>query len=123
MACIVGATTIKYFDKERRDKARHYDVAKILIEFGANVNAKDISGYSCIHKCTTMVANDISLEIALLLIKSGADCNAVNRAGSLPILEPIMLKRLDCVYILLEGGCSPNFNHNGYSPITLAKLW
>ena len=124
MFCISGASMIDSFPIESKKLARHLDVTKLLIKYGADINAKDLAGYSCIHQCTTSASNQHKLKIGLLLIEYNVDCNARTRAGSLPIYEPIMYQRKDCLRVLCEGGCDPNINdENNLSGMKLARMW
>ena len=46
----------------------------------ARVEAKDVAGHTPLHHCTTLLANDLTLDIAKVLLKEGnANINAVNR--------------------------------------------
>jgi hypothetical protein len=86
----------------------HLGVARLLIDAGANVNARDIAGFSCAHHCVTSVASEQSLEIAPLLAQAGANFNAANRFGEVALLAVIMnMKFLDQVRVarLLVDQC------------------
>ena len=45
-------------------------------------------GNTPLHHCLTLYGNSVTMEIALLLIEAGADCNAQNRVGRTPLFEP-----------------------------------
>eukprot|EP00752_Nemacystus_decipiens_P016723 g14961.t1 len=56
-----------------------YDHAKLLIQFGANVHARDKFGNTPLH------TNFVNHEIASLFIEKGADVMAVNHEGETPL--------------------------------------
>lgn len=64
-------------------EAGHFEVVKLLIENGANVNAKDNYGYPLIHLAICRI------EILKLLISKGADIEAVNNYDSTTLMEAI----------------------------------
>ena len=51
------------------------------LDAGADVNAKDDSGWTPLHRAASKVHN----KIAKLLIEEGADVNAVNKDGLAPL--------------------------------------
>ena len=59
---------------------RHYDIVKLLIDHGANVDA-EASGYTPLHNA----AYRGSLEITKLLIVKGANINASDINGDTPL--------------------------------------
>lgn len=59
----------------------HYNVLKLLIERGADVNAPDVAGVLPLHS----VALRGHPEAAELLIATGADVNAVDSTGNTPL--------------------------------------
>jgi TPR repeat protein len=99
----------------------HLGVARLLIETGANVNARDIAGHSCAHHCVLQHASEKSLAIAPFLAKAGADFNAVNRFGEVPLLGVIMqmsfLCQADVVRVLVER-CGADADHMCNGEIT-----
>ena len=60
----------------------NYDICKILIENGANVNWKNIHNMSLLHLAC---CHTIDLPICELLIDNGADILAINTNGNRPI--------------------------------------
>eukprot|EP00658_Telonema_sp_P-2_P075990 TRINITY_DN6589_c0_g1_i1.p1 TRINITY_DN6589_c0_g1~~TRINITY_DN6589_c0_g1_i1.p1 ORF type:complete len:324 (+),score=62.84 TRINITY_DN6589_c0_g1_i1:161-1132(+) len=70
-SCIAGAR-----GKEVHGGGDFVAIARMLIEAGANVDAKDFLGFSCVHHCTSSYATDESLQILLLLGEAGANANA-----------------------------------------------
>jgi len=59
---------------------RHYDIVKLLIDHGANVDA-EASGYTSLHNA----AYRGSLELTKLLIVKGANINASDINGDTPL--------------------------------------
>ena len=57
-------------------------IARLLIERGANVNAADREGLTPLHLAVT---EGLGIELARLLVLRGADVNARNRAGHTPL--------------------------------------
>jgi tetratricopeptide (TPR) repeat protein len=61
------------------------NVARYLIERGANVNAKSNEGMTPLHLVAPVMAVGGKLEYAMLLIENGADISAKNSAGDTPL--------------------------------------
>ena len=57
----------------------HMAVMEILLEAGADIQCKDMAGYTPLHHCLTMYGNDLTLKMAKRLIEAGANVNAQNR--------------------------------------------
>ena len=80
------------------------EIAKLLIEAGADVHAKDIAGYSVIHHASTATAGPGTLRLIPLLVERGADPNNENRFGDPPIMEPVMSNNPETVKALIQFG-------------------
>ncbi len=116
------------------------ELATRLIEHGANVNAKDIDGYSPLHFCM----HGPCIGVARLLIEHGADANAKTNQGTTPLhscvrysamtLRQAMAskatgialtakdgsKSFEAARLLIEHGADVNAkNCDGYSPLHL----
>ncbi len=63
----------------------HLEIAKLLIQHGADVNSKDCNGWNplmvAVNRGYMSDPNKQSLEFAKLLIDNGADVNAKNNNG------------------------------------------
>ncbi|MEO7162127.1 MAG: ankyrin repeat domain-containing protein, partial [Bdellovibrionia bacterium] len=62
------------------------DMLKLLLAYGANVNAKDFEGNSALHHLN----HDDSLPAFKVLIEAKIDVNAKNNQGNSPILAMVM---------------------------------
>lgn len=59
----------------------HYDMAKLFIENGCNVNQMDDCGFAPIH----FACNHLCINIVKLLISHKADVNATSNYGHTPL--------------------------------------
>ncbi|WP_353280636.1 ankyrin repeat domain-containing protein [Wolbachia endosymbiont (group B) of Cyclophora punctaria] len=89
----------------RDEKELHYAVdaktVKLLVEKGANVNAKDIEGHTALHLAVT----EKRLEIVRELIKSGADVNAEEYGNKcIPLHLACMVGEKEIVEELVKAG-------------------
>ncbi|WP_264688635.1 MULTISPECIES: ankyrin repeat domain-containing protein [unclassified Wolbachia] len=89
-----------------RDRiALHYAVdaktVELLVEKGANVNAKDIEGYTALHLAVT----EKRLETVRELIKSGGNVNAEEYGNKCtPLHLACMVGKVEIVKELVEAG-------------------
>ena len=99
--------TFRQFDSMREEvdnKEGHTQILSKLLELGASLSARDIAGYTPLHHCLTAMATPTTLNMAVLLLKAGADPNLQNRFGASPLFECIMSAKLDAVKLLLHFG-------------------
>jgi len=85
----------------------NYDeMAKLLIDHGANVNVRD-SKYR--HSILHSACHTGTLDIVKVLIEKGADIEAKTHDGLTPLMTAVMFKKVTIVQYLLEQGANPNF--------------
>ena len=90
------------------------EVVEILINAGANVNAKNDTGMSPLH-------NAVTKEVVELLIAEGADVNAKNKHGGTPLHEAAASGHKEIVELLIAEGADVNAKDvNGYTPLDWA---
>jgi len=88
----------------------HFDIVKILVENGANVNAKDLMGFTPLH--SAIMGNH--LAIVKFLIENGADINAKAEnelpggTGWTPLHLAASSGNLDIVKYLIDHGADVN---------------
>jgi len=90
-----------------RPEMKQLQIFERLLELGAEVNVHDFAGYTPLHHCLTSAGNSTTFSMAKLLLKHGADVNAVNRFGDTALMEPIMGHKLDYIKLLVENGADP----------------
>uniref|UniRef100_A0A1Y1MJD6 Uncharacterized protein n=1 Tax=Photinus pyralis TaxID=7054 RepID=A0A1Y1MJD6_PHOPY len=76
------------------------DIAKLLLERGANVHIRDNAYDSCLHN--TIPKCDVA--ILSTLIDRGADVNCRNLSGETPLLKALKCEKLQHAKVLLEKG-------------------
>lgn len=91
-------------------RRRNEPIAKLLIERGADVNAKDKRSAIWEGRQTPLhyAVRAGSLEIVRLLIESGADVDCINQSWRTPLQEAVTGGRRSIVRFLLESGANPN---------------
>lgn len=99
-------------------RTRNDELAKILLNLGADANTKDKSGNSALLR--TLVPKSSSenpYEIAELLLKCGADPNVTDSMGS-SLLHGAARSEPDLVRLLISYGADPNIPDKiGRTPI------
>ena len=92
----------------------HLDVARDLIEAGADVNAKDNDGFTPLSIC----AEKGHLDVARDLIWAGADVNAKDNDGMTPLYMCALGGHLEVARALIEAGADVNAKKdNGVTPL------
>jgi len=98
---------------------RHAEVLAWLIEKGAPVDLPDIAGLTALHHS---VMNNRIGEIPKILLRAGANPNAVDKYGTLPLHSAMMAAQAEAVEDLLEFGADPTIKDNdGIPPIDLLR--
>jgi len=82
---------------------RKGDIARLLIESGADLNAPDGSRRTPLHLC---VERDLP-ELATVLLSAGAEPDALDKAGWTPLHNAAAKDRLAVAKALLHGGADP----------------
>ena len=80
------------------------EVAKLLLEHGADVNFKDKNGKFPLYEACY---ND-NIELAKLLLEHGADVNSKNKYGRTPLYDVCSMDNIELVKLLLEYGADVN---------------
>ena len=100
-------------------KAHHLDLAIILFEQGADINARDPDGYSALHfACARRYYSAVQW-----LVDNGADVNATNNhgithgTGHTPLFEAAARYDYRLAKFLLNAGADPNVLSPDGSPL------
>jgi ankyrin repeat protein len=99
------------------------DIARILIDLGANCAAKNRRGAEPLHYASDSNIWNPSAQAATIecLIQSGADPNSTDKSGVAPIHRAVRTRCAPAVQALLSGGAEPNLrNKSGSTPLHLA---
>jgi ankyrin repeat protein len=83
--------------------------ARILLEAGADINAKNAFGETPLHRAI-MTEN---IEVLEFLISNGADINAQKRNGFTPLHKAVFFQKKEVVKFLLKSGADENIKDNG----------
>jgi ankyrin repeat protein len=87
-------------------------IVKILISFGADVNAHGKNKRTALHDaCQNIFSQadrELAQQIVLELLKAGANINVLDRNGETPLVLSAMGGELDLVKLLISHGASVN---------------
>ena len=125
---VAGATSLVMKDGDARvhradDNGNHAKCMKLLLSKKANPNSRDICGYTPLHHCVMHVLTPLTMQLGDILIKNGANVDAVNRFGCSPIFEAIQACQLSSIDFLMERGASVHIkdNQTGYTAVQFAS--
>ena len=100
-------------------RLKNIEEAKAYIAAEANLNAKDMDGWTPLHFATA-----IGRDLTELLLKKGADPNAEDNMGYMPLHVTAIGGTKEVAEILLEYGADLNAKSgDGLRPIYLAILF
>eukprot|EP00088_Acartia_fossae_P049564 TRINITY_DN5469_c0_g1_i1.p1 TRINITY_DN5469_c0_g1~~TRINITY_DN5469_c0_g1_i1.p1 ORF type:complete len:480 (+),score=129.38 TRINITY_DN5469_c0_g1_i1:34-1473(+) len=113
---------IKYYYKRRVDR-KHLEIMKKLLELGAELNPHDLAGNTPLHHCLSHTGNEYTMKMAEVLLKQGADVNAVNRFGNVALQECVLTGNIPFIKLLIRYNADPLIMDNdGTSPMMLCAL-
>ena len=103
-----------------------YETASLLLERGAEVDARDLGGMTPLHYSTCYP----SYEVTLLLLQNGADIEARttlaannNKGGMAPLHYAAFCNNFQVVKLLLDRGADVDaLDRNGLTPAEWARI-
>lgn len=88
-------------------------LSEYLIQCGANVNAKDDAGLTALHLTS-------SADVVKVLLRAGAEVDALDRNGCSPLMRAVQFCRGHIVHLLLAAGANPLYESSrGSNAISL----
>jgi ankyrin repeat protein len=95
-------------------KKDRLEVAKYLLDQGAEVNARNKHGYSALHFVK-------SKAMAEVLVSKGAEVNMTENYGLTPLHDAVLEGYTDIVEFLISKGADVNVIENkGFTPLKMA---
>ncbi|KAJ8672624.1 hypothetical protein QAD02_003883 [Eretmocerus hayati] len=83
------------------------NLAKCLIELGADVNIKDKKGLTCLHWSAMLDSN--AVEATRMLLEAGAQVNCISNDGSTPLARAASSNDRDLIKLMIDAGADVNF--------------
>ena len=83
------------------------DMAKLLLEYGADVHALGYENNHEMTPCIVLAAWEGGIEVLRLLLENGADPNAKSSSGGTPLSTALRHNKIDRVELLKKFGAVP----------------
>jgi ankyrin repeat protein len=102
------------YNNIKSNKSKNYDceLAKILIDAGADLNYQDKNGHTALMYCVYFD----NINLLKLLIDNGANLNLKNTSGCTALYISGYYKNLDIANILIQSGADVTIkNKDGYT--------
>ena len=80
----------------------HIDVAKILLQYGANIRAASYNGATALHYAT----QSGNINVIEMVLKEGLNVNATNYQGMTSLHMAVKKRLIDIVELLIENGAN-----------------
>ena len=96
----------------------HEDVVKLLLDRGAEVNAKDANGWTALHLATRQGHKGV----VLLLLGRGSDVGAKTSRGSTPLDLATTIGYMSIVDVLLEVNTQEHFKRCFAAEVSLISV-
>ncbi len=101
-------------------RAGHVEVARFLVEHGADATAQDEDGSTPLHR----VSEDGHVEVARVLVEHGADVTTQNKNGWTPLHEATVRGSVDIARFLVEHGADASAQkEHGTTPLHHASFY
>ena len=98
-------------------------MAELVVSHGANCRAKNRRGAEPIHYASdgNRSESKAQAEVIVYLVSIGADPNAMDKSGVVPLHRAVRSRSLNAVRALLDGGAKlRQTNNSGSTPLHLA---
>jgi ankyrin repeat protein len=102
----------------RASRRGQVEIARMLIERGADVTAQNNDGWTPLH----LALVDGEVEVARMLIERGADVTAQNNDGWAPLHLALQIEEVEVARMLIERDANVAAqNNDGWTPLHLAS--
>ena len=126
----VVSMLISWFEGERSWNS--IDIARTLLQNGANPNARDNNGWTALMHANYYSRNAFypqtrkyNLQLTEVLLENGANPNIGSHRGITPLMLASRNSNISIIERLLEAGANPNAqaNEGATSPLICAEEW
>jgi hypothetical protein len=100
-----------------------YEIVKVLLQYGIDVNAKDSQGNIALFEVLRYKRRGELKRLLTLFLEYGFDINMQNNVGSTILHYAASFYDSELVHFLLRKGANPNLtDKKGYRPIDLLEM-
>ena len=103
-------------------EACNLQIVKLLLAYGADINAQDSCGNNALHHVVDYAFQNDLREVVAFLVEHKVNINAQNKQGKTPLCDAVLLNKAEMVQLLVDHNAyDADYQHEKQTLINIAE--